>query len=189
MIDSGIDPKAFASCSEPIENKNKGCPWWNSCRFRDYRDGLNGKRGPVMVGITVINGGNGSGNGCIMPCFDYYFSGAGVRREFAAITKDVIRITAFEGQQIKVQGSFPLHRLPDKNCPDCLRRDCRRRVERTEMVTIEPFQRPGQSLASLAFAEQARAEFAEELEKEQIGDLVTVRARQPEIVDEAKRGK
>ena len=79
LIEHNLPPQRFGSCSAPSA-KNKGCSAYPYCRFREYRDRINGRIGPGNIGVNVITP-HGAADGKIMACFMFYKSGLDATRK------------------------------------------------------------------------------------------------------------
>jgi len=146
VIQSGNSPALYGSCSMPGPG-NKGCTFFVICRFREYRDQQNGKKGPVNVGFAKILK-NGVANVNVMSCTTYYRSGAHgdtANSERTGITGDVI---AYDGDTVQVRQSVRLHSKMQPGCEGCRLGNCLLREEKEVPYLIPNFRRISDEVAS-----------------------------------------
>jgi hypothetical protein len=164
-----IDKTRFGSCSMRT-NDNKGCPWFRSCRFREYRDRVGGKVGPLNIGVRIVLSpiDGGASDTKVMPCFDYYGSGLHNRQRQSADTGELIKVIAFEGDGKKVRSRITVraHPKPVPGCLSCAKGECYRRataIEGGEDGQVVPkFARPREMFQGMVEAERAREEMLAE---------------------------
>lgn len=161
LRDNGLDPTRFGSCS-PRGNKNKGCAWFNFCRFRDWRDRVGGKRGPMnFVAHVILSAAEGGiADNKEMPCFDYYYSGLYARQRDSVNTGEVIKVIGVEGDGKKYRSriSVRAHPKPVAGCLACAEGKCIKREQKFDEREIQPFPRPGEVFTGLAEAQRMRDE-------------------------------
>lgn len=171
LIEHGLDPKVFGSCSAPGP-ENRGCVAWKKCRFIQYRDRMNGYIGPENIGCIVITPENAA-DGKIMTCAEFYQTGLNAMREHSADSGSIVEIVGLVGSEVLTQGSRRLHMKKDPNCPDCQKNSCQR-IERWEKLTkVEPYKRLSnmkeettQGNYKLGYAQRLRAQVRQRVEQE-----------------------
>ncbi len=161
LKEAGLSPTQFGSCS-PRDNRNKGCAWFNFCRFREWRDRVNGKKGPLnfVAHVALSPAEGGVANNPEMPCFDYYYSGLYARQRDSANTGEVIKVIGVEGdgKKYKSRISVRAHPKPVAGCLACSDGKCIKRESKFHESEITPFARPGQAFTELAESARMRDE-------------------------------
>lgn len=170
----GLDPSRVGTCSKRA-GKNVGCPWFNNCRFHQWRDGLGGRKGPLNVGVDVILGpiDGGAWDQKQMPCFQFYASGLAARAKNTDESGEVIRVIAYEGDDRELNERITVRENP--NDPND-----KRMLETVETRRVQVFPRPAQRYPVVVKREQARLEALDEIEAEALRKALD-RTKQPGV--------
>lgn len=98
VVDSGLNPVLYGSCSEPVPNKNQGCPAWALCNFAHR-----GKTRPKNKGVRIIK--PGGARGVVMACYDAV---AGPLMRLETDENFFAEVVAEEGEEILLTGTRPV---------------------------------------------------------------------------------
>lgn len=165
----GLDPIRFGSCSPYIKDQNKGCGAYHHCRFREYRDRLQGRSGPGNIGVLMITPQGAAANH-IKSCYQYYQAGDDARRRNADVNGWVVKIVGLEGDTVKDRGSRMLHAKRDTNCPACQKGNCQKMQQYVEPRVIPKFPRLGEvqegETDEIGFAMEMRKLLIDEVDTE-----------------------
>lgn len=181
-----------ATCSRPFAG-NKGCRFFDRCKFRPIRDGQlehlesrtredfirgNGA-GPDFIGFTRYIASTGAVQGLIMPCSDWYESGNEDRAQQsmgASGTGDAFGPPKYAGGTVTERLRVEVHRIGPhsteldkesaKTCPDCKKGECRLTEERKRVREIPRMRRPVESLSDAVYGNEIMQEMFDEMQKE-----------------------
>lgn len=169
LHDNGLSPDKFGSCSMRTRN-SKGCAWFQMCRFRQYRDQIGGKKGPVNIGVRVIlsPAEGAAADNKIMPCYDWYYTGLSQRQRQGEKTGEIIKVISVEGDGKKIRSRTTVreHPKPEPGCLSCSEGKCYRRKEVVVEEEVFPYPRPGKVYAIHGEAARQREEMMLDEERE-----------------------
>lgn len=103
IIEEGLKPNKVGSCSRPGKG-NLGCEYYRSenfgeCRFREWRDGYKGLKGPLNIGVRKILSQEEGGvhQEFEVSCHGWYKCGFAAQQQDMAKSGTVVQIIAYEG--------------------------------------------------------------------------------------------
>lgn len=156
----GLNPRLVGSCSKQTRD-NVGCPYHEQCRFHQWRDGVDGRKGPLNIGIEIILGpvDGGAWGQKEMACFQYYKAGLADRVTDSPQTGEVIRVVAYEGDEKQMSFRETVRENP-KDPND------KRLLDVIDQRPLRPFERPAKRFPLYAKRENAREQALDEVERE-----------------------
>jgi hypothetical protein len=180
LIEHNLNPKLYGSCSAGSDN-NRGCPAYATCRFVEFRDRLNGMKGPEMLGVVTISPRN-TADQKVMSCWDYYKSGLHSLRQNADKNGWVVEVIepVGPGAKVLIQGSKKLHEKRDPDCLACIKGECHAMQRFEHEVEVPRYVRLGElsqgdtaNRYKLGYAERLRGRLREKLEQERVRTAFT----------------
>ena len=184
LVQIGADPKRIESCSRRTGRSaggNRGCPWFDKCRFTAWRDKVNGLKGPLNVGVEVMLSqlDGGAHNQFQISCFDYYATHLHERKRQGEDSGELVRIVAYEGDGKEIREWESKH-VPDPNV-----QGGGRKVERyIKQHAVTPFPRPAERFPMEVGRERAKVEILDEVEREALSNVL--RRQSPQMPEPEK---
>lgn len=183
LVQIGADPTRVPSCSKRMGAQaggNRGCAFYRQCRFKPWRDQMQGLKGPLNVGVEVVLAptDGGAHNQKQVECFTYYSANYRARSRAAEDTGEIIRIVAYEGDGKEI-AEWCTRSLP----PDAVNKNGR--VERyLHKHEVTPFVRPAERFPIEVGRQQAREEMMDDLERQALKNVLSRSSTRAEgIVD------
>jgi hypothetical protein len=178
----GADPKKIPSCHERTKDGSiKGCVHHRVCRFRQWRDGVGGLKGPLNIGVEItLAQVDGRHTGQMeMACYQYYNNNTRARQKQQDDTGELIRIVAYEGDGRSIVERCTRHPEGEpKTSPLMEHYD--------DIHEVRPHLRPKERFPIVAAAHIATEERMDDLERETLKNALAKHGISPAKADVAR---
>lgn len=166
LIETGMSPARIGSCSKPGKG-NLGCEYFNICRFKQWRDGYKGLKGPLNIGVRKIMSAaeGGAFQESQIPCHGWYKCGFDAQQKDMDVTGTVVQIIAYEGDGKKIKER-------------CTRKDTRKGADTfaaeqyIDEHEVMPFVRPAEKFQVQGMAQKALEELMAADERDALRDAL-----------------